>query len=340
MKTLICKIFGRKPKTKNIDWKNISSVLIRPIGTGVGDSVVLSATIGQLRQAYPSCKIGVLVTPRNQFVFEHIPGVDICLQDKPITYLKQHKKWQVFLDYRPTFTTRNIICDYFLAPSYTVCFEKTAKKSYSPKTIKNYNFYVPKLSAAHLSKNLTLTPLADYINAQAPKYNLDTPAPNQKEIIKKWLAPKKLSILVCPLGSDKILDKNSLTQVLLELEKEYHPNFIFAMQEQDYPLPELKGLTYTGKMPLETFFALCYGVDFIFTVDTASVHIACAYNKPLVSIYSGYDDGFNLFYPLEQDNTYAVRSATKSNCPVSKINNWPVQEVLKYSKACLSKIGK
>ena len=169
MKKLICKIFGRKPKTKNIDWQNISSVLIRPIGTGIGDAVVMSAVIGQLRAAYPSCKIGVLVTPRNQFVFEHIPGVDICFQDEPITYFKQHKKWQVFLDYRPTFTTRNIICDYFLSPSYTVCFEKTSKKNYSPKTVRNYNFYVPKLSAAHLSQSLTLTPFSDYVNTKKPR---------------------------------------------------------------------------------------------------------------------------------------------------------------------------
>ena len=340
MKSLICKIFGRKPKTKNIDWKNISSVLIRPIGTGIGDAVVMSAVIGQLKQAYPLCKIGVLITQRNQFVFEHIPGVDICFQDKPITYFKQHKKWQVFLDYRPTFTTRNIICDYFLNPSYTICFEKTSKKNYSPKTVRNYNFYVPKLSAAHLSQSLTLTPFSDYVNTKKPRYNLDAPAANQKEIIKKWLNPQKLNILVCPLGSDKILDNNLLTQALSELEKKYRPNFIFAMDKTSYNLPKLTGITYTGKMPLETFFALCYGVDFILTVDTATVHIACAYNKPMVAIYSGYDDGFNLFYPLKQENIFAVRSAMKSNCPARDIDNWPVQDVLKYSKAFLSKIGK
>ncbi len=168
------------------------------------------------------------------------------------------------------------------------------------------------------------------------KYNLDIPSANQKEIIEKWLTPKQLNILVCPLGSDKILDKNLLTQVLIKLKTEYHPNFIFAMNEISYNLPKLKDITYTGKISLETFFALCYGVDFILTVDTASVHVACAYNKPLTAIYSGYDDGFNLFHPLEQENTYAIRSATKSNKPVHYIDNWSVQEVLKYSTICLN----
>ena len=219
-------------------------------------------------------------------------------------------------------------------------FEKTSKKNYSPKTVRNYNFYVPKLSAAHLSQSLTLTPFAGYINTKTPRYNLDAPAANQKEIIKRWLNPQKLNILICPSGTDRILDKNLLTQVLCGLEKEYHPNFIFAMDKVSYNLPELKGMTYTGRIPLETFFALCYGVDFILTVDTAAVHIACAYNKPMVAIYSGYDDNFNLFHPLKQENIYAVRSATKSNCPARDIDNWPVQDVLKYSKAYLSKVCK
>ncbi len=339
MKNLICKIFGRKKQIKtNLDWNNITHILIRPIGTGIGDAVVLSAVISQLKQTYPNCKIGVLTTDRNNFIFTHTPGVDICLEDKPLTYLTQRKKWQVFLDYRPTFTTRNIICDYFLAPSYTICFEKTAKKHYSPKTIHNYDFYIPKLAAAHLSKSLTLTPFAKYINAENPNYNLTAPSTEQIETVHKWFAYDKLNVLISPLGSDRALDKTLLTQVINELEKEYSVNFISPSEKEYYPL-KAKQITYTGKMALETFIALCHQVDFIITVDTSTVHIACAYKKPFVAIYSGYDDNFNLFSPLKQENVYAVRSATKANKPVKKIDNWQAEEVIKYSKMCLSNIN-
>lgn len=338
MKNLICKIFGRKKQTKiNIDWKNIQSILIRPIGTGIGDAVVLSSVIGQLKQTYPNCKIGVLTTDRNNFIFTHTPGVDICLEDKPSTYFLQSKKWQVFLDYRPTFTTKNIICDYFLAPSYIICFEKTAKKHYSSNTIHNYDFYIPKLAAAHLSESLTLTPFAKYINAENPNYNLTVPTKEQIKTVHKWFIDDKINVLICPLGSDRALDKTLLTQVINELEKEYSLNFILPLEEQRFPLTA-KTITYTGKMALETFIALCHQVDFIITVDTSTVHIACAYKKPFVSIYSGYDDNFALFHPLKQENVYVARSATKSDKPVQKIDNWPVEEVIKYSKMYLSKL--
>lgn len=96
MKKLIAKIFGRCHKEKTPNWKDVSSVLIRPIGTGIGDAVVLSAVITQIKNAYPACRVGVFTTQRNQFIFEHMPGVDECLKDTPLNYFKQHSKWQVF----------------------------------------------------------------------------------------------------------------------------------------------------------------------------------------------------------------------------------------------------
>ena len=336
MKNLICKIFGRKVKDTNINWGEINSVLIRPLGTGIGDGVVLSAVITQLKQAYPNCKIGVLTTARNEFIFKNIPGVNICLKDTPLTYLLNRKKWQVFLDYRPTFTTRNIICDYFLVPHYTICFEKTTKKHYSHKTVHNYNFYVPQLSAKHLSESLTLTPFAKYINAENASYNLNIPSQEQIETVFKWLKPNKKNILICPSGSDRILDKKLISEVIKNLEQKYSPNIILPLEKKHYTITT-KQIIYTGKIPLETFLALCYKVDFIITIDTSTVHIACAYKKPFVSIYSGYDRNFKLFSPLKQENTYTVRSSAKAQDHVHKIDNWSVQEVIKYSEICLSK---
>lgn len=336
MKKLIAKIFGRCPEEKMLNWKNISSVLIRPIGTGIGDAVVLSAVIRQIKQAYSTCRVGVFTTERNQFIFEHTPGIDECLKDTPLNYLKQHSKWQVFLDYRPTFTTRNLICDFFLSPNYIICFEKTAKKSYSVKTIKNYHFYIPKLAVAHLSKSLSLTPFASYVDSKDPKYELDIPSNKQIKLINKWLKPDIPNILVCPLGSDKILDEKLLGKVITQLDQYRKIHFISAAERDSYPL-STRNITYTGKISLETFIALCYKVDFIITVDTATVHIACAYNKPFVSIYSGYEDGFAMFHPLKQPGAYAVQSTQKAKKPVHKIDKWSAEEVINYTKSFLEK---
>ncbi len=337
MKKLIAKIFGRcPPKEKTPNWKAVSSVLIRPIGTGIGDAVVLSAVIGQIKKAYPACRVGVFTTQRNQFIFEHTPGVDECLKDTPLNYLKQHNKWQIFLDYRPTFTTRNIICDFFLAPEYIICFEKTAKKSYSVKTIKNYHFYIPKLAATHLSKSLSLTPFASHIDSENPEYKLDLPSDKQIKLVNKWLQPDRPNILVCPFGSDRMLDKSLLDEVITQLDKYYKIHFISAYEKKDYPLLA-KNITYTGKISLETFMALYYKVDFIITIDTATVHIACAYNKPFVSIYSGYEDNFNLFCPLKQKGAYAVQSSQKVTKHIHKIDKWSAQDVINWTKSFLEK---
>ena len=132
-----------------------------------------------------------------------------------------------------------------------------------------------------------------------------------------------------------ILDKELLSEVINKLEEEYPLNIILPCKEKAFPI-KAKQVTYSGKIPLETFIALCHEVDFIITIDTSTVHIACAYKKPFVSIYSGYDRSFKLFRPLAQKNVYTVRSITKAQDHVHKIDNWSVQEVVKYSKICLN----
>ena len=223
-----------------------------------------------------------------------------------------------------------------MAPNYIICFEKTAKKYYSAKTIKNYHFYVPKLAVAHLSKSLSLTPFASYVDNKNPQYKLDLPSNKQIELVNKWLKPDMPNILVCPLGSDRVLDKKLLNKVLIQLDQYCKIHFIAAYQRESYPLVA-KNITYAGKIPLETFIALCYKVDFIITVDTATVHIACAYNKPFVSVYSGYEDGFAMFEPLKQQGAYAVQSSQKSKKPVHKIDKWSAEDVINYTKSFLDK---
>lgn len=324
MKKLICKLLASRPSSQPVDWGHITSVLIRPIGTGIGDAVVLSSVIGQLKQAYPACTIGVLTTPRNRFVFKHIPGVGVCLDDEPLTYLTQRKKWQVFLDYRPTFTTRNIVCDFLLAPAYTVCFEKTAKKHYSPQTVHNYNCYVPDLAATHLSQSLSLTPFAAYVNTQNPHYVLTLPQAAQVQA-QRYLIPGKKHILLCPFGSDRRLAPALLQDVLTQLTSVQGGavQLIAPFREQDYPLNF--PLTYTGPVSQAIFMALIKQADVCLAVDSAAVHIACALGTPVVAIYSSWVRNFTLFAPIGPCAS-SVRDGELSNGPVSLLAHWDAQQ--------------
>lgn len=324
MKKIFAKLFAHTPKAKNLEWKNVQSVLIRPIGAGLGDAVVLSAVFSQLKKAYPTIKLGVLSTPRNRPIFERIFTIDEILPDTFFTAITHRCKYQVFLDYQPTFTTRNILFDFLLFPSYAICFEKKAKKYYNADTVRNYNFYVPDLSATHLSRSLALTPFASYVDTQTPTYSLTKPSQEALNKIKKFLQGNKCNILVSPLGSDKILNKEILSSVLKKLNQHITPHFVFPLSNDAYSV-NVNNSTYTGKISLEEFLSLIWSADLIISVDTVTVHIACAYQKPLVAIYGGWDYGFAQFAPIG-NKAFSVRSHTPANGPVKHIDNWAAEE--------------
>ena len=61
MKKFFLKIFGNKKPAAGFNFADVKSVLIRPVGTGIGDGIILTAVFKQLKQAYPDIKTGVFV---------------------------------------------------------------------------------------------------------------------------------------------------------------------------------------------------------------------------------------------------------------------------------------
>lgn len=334
MKSLFVKLLARPYAPVSVDWKQVSSILIRPIGTGLGDAVVLSAVCLQLKKAYPACKIGVLVSPRNFPIFKRVKEVDECIKDTFCSWLKNRRKYEVMLDYQPSFTTRTIWADFLLKPGYKICFEKTPKKYYTPQTVKNYHCYVPQLAGAHLSQSLTLTPFAPYVDAKNPAYALPKPAPKKFPF---WPSDKGV-VAVCPFGSDRALSKTELTDLLTRLSRLYRVQFICPFAPEKYALPTHLPITYTGPISLDDFLTLIAQVDLCLAVDSAAVHLACAYHTPLAAFYSGWERSFKLFAPL--DKTCAILSRLPADGPVPQIDNWPQETALAICARALASFAK
>ncbi|HDL5111077.1 TPA: lipopolysaccharide heptosyltransferase family protein, partial [Mannheimia haemolytica] len=111
MKSLVIKLFGTKKEKKTFKFSKIESVLLKPIGDAIGDAVVHIAHLEQIKKALPNVKIAVLVTSRNKLIFSQANVVDMILEDKVSTYLSQRGHWDLYLDFKPTFTTKSIILD-------------------------------------------------------------------------------------------------------------------------------------------------------------------------------------------------------------------------------------
>lgn len=333
MKKFIPKIFSRRKDDSGLDFSNIKSVLIRPIGAGVGDAVILTAVLKQLKEAYPHIQTGVLAVKRNENVFMANPFVDKVIKDNFIGYLSNRGKWQVFMDYIPSFTTRNIIFDFILKPRYTISFPKKDKKYYNLNTIQNIDYYVPDLARTHLSKSLELTPFKPYIKTADPEYSLPEIPKECEDKAKRLLQKEKTNIVLSPSGTDRKINTEEMREILKSAlsGKEGQVNIIipFTRDSADY-LSVLRDLRPSQTPPLSTeeFFALIKNADMIISVDSAAVHIACAYRKNLLAFYSGWERNFKLFAPLKADNAIAVKSDSSADAPVKEIKALPVEKAV------------
>lgn len=333
MKAIISKIFARKKKFEDFDFSSIKSVLIRPIGTGLGDAIILTAVLKQLKEAYPNIKTGVLAVKRNEIVFRNNPFVDKVIKDNFIAHFSNRGKWQIFIDYIPSFTTRNIIFDFILKPKYTISFQKKEKKYYNINTIQNIDYYIPDLARTHLSKSLELTPFKPYIKTADPEYSLPEIPKECEEKAKKLLHKEKANVVLSPSGTDRKINPEEIREILKSAfeGKEDQVNLIipFTRDSAEY-ISVLRDLRPSQTPPLSTeeFFALIKNADMIISVDSAAVHIACAYRKDLLAFYSGWERNFKLFAPLKADNAIAIQSEISASAPVKEIKALPVEKAV------------
>lgn len=87
MKSLVIKFFGTKKHTSKFNFKEIHSILLKPIGDAVGDAIIHISHLRQLKEANPCIKLGVLVTSRNKTIYKNINFIDTILEDKATTYI-------------------------------------------------------------------------------------------------------------------------------------------------------------------------------------------------------------------------------------------------------------
>lgn len=122
--------------------KSVNSVLIKPLGSAIGDAVIHTAHLAQLKAIYPNAKIGVLSKNSAKIIFEKSNLCDEIINPDKFSVLLQNKnKWELFLDFSNTFTSRLLVSTYILNPKIVVNFYKYYKQSYNLSNVKDYDFY-------------------------------------------------------------------------------------------------------------------------------------------------------------------------------------------------------
>ncbi len=292
LKKAIVKLVGSRAKISSINFAEIQSVLIKPIGDAIGDSIAHSAHIKQLKAANPNIKIGIFVSSRSRLIYELSGLVDVFFEDKAITYFKQRKRWDLYLDFMPSYTTRSLLLEKILSPKFIFTFYKREKKYYSIHSINNYNHHADITDKTHVTDYLMDSLLGQYLNREESCYpKLLTNLPEVSHLWQK----NKIKILIAPEGSTRRIPAKEIAAFLDNLPenlKERCDLLVSISDAEKNNYKNMPDIRLLPKVSLAEYIGLINKADFVLSVDGGSVHIACACRRPLLAFYA--DNARNL----------------------------------------------
>lgn len=306
-------ILDKKTPLASITFPPKSILFLRHDGK-IGDYVVSSFVFREIKKQSPNTKIGVVCSKKNAYLFEQNPYIDqlYFVKTKEIgDYLRCGKElakeqYDVLID--PTVTLRN----------RDLLFLRTinAKKyiGYQKENYKLFNLSIP-AQDVHFSE--IYKQALELIGFKQVSTVYDVPfAEKSKQNIQDFLVKNNLSsyiavnffgagsarrfndktmrLLLDNLTSNTInivlLTFPEVTEKLKALAKEYQNIFVYEKTETVFDTIELIRK------------AKC-----VISPDTAIVHIASGFNKPLIAFYSQDEENFNHWQPNNSAPTHILR---------------------------------
>ena len=345
LKKAIIKFAGKRKQITDIDFSLLHSVLVKPIGDAIGDSIAHTAHLQQLKSANPKLKIGVFVSERSRLIYELSGLVDVFLEDKPKTYFKERGRWDLYLDFMPSYTSRSLLLDKILAPKFIFVFYKREKKFYGIHSVNNYNYFASIQKGVHITDYLNVSILNKYLDTDKSHYVLEPIAITDK--VKALWDKNKIRILIAPEGSTKHIPPEELAQFLSNIPRAILDSCDLILSTSTYTKAYLEAfknkmieVQLLPKMSLKEYIGVVECADIIIAVDSATVHIACNYLKPQICFYANNDYSLPLWLPKYAGTIpHKVMVAREKgdnnhtqNFDMQEAASWLIEQIKKSSK--------
>ncbi|HIE81816.1 MAG TPA: lipopolysaccharide heptosyltransferase family protein [Candidatus Poseidoniales archaeon] len=335
----------------NIDKDNVKKVLFLKYEK-IGDMIVATPVFRELKKALPHVKIFVLASSVNRGLLNNNPYVDKVYTYKnnwmelfPILLQLRKYSFDVCFEFEAKVVTRAILMLKIIKPKFVASISKVhGRYGISADKLKIYDFYTRKNNKDHW-RDICLDILSFLkIKSKSNKYDIFL-SDKEKNKAKKFVSNinSKIKIGINLEGSFKekqiqpeelkkickgIYDGYSDIQIVIlttphKLEK---TNKIISKMGFDFVIP-----SYVTGTILDVA-ALIEQLDLIITPDTSIVHIASAFDKPIVSIYENDKNSYRLWHP-----TSTLSSVVFAKDRYDSQLNYNVTDIIKYSLAIIEK---
>ena len=318
IKALILKLLTNK---RNIlfDVKKAKSVLILKYDR-IGDMVVSTPIFRELKLAYPNISISVLASKENRDVIKYNPYIDKIytnyknqiFNDLPTLLKLRKKNFDVCIELEHSVIPHAIFRLKILNPKKIITIHKDGRYGVKGSDLKLYDYFTKKDTKSHFGKIWLETLIFFGISPSSYSYDFFL-GDIEKEKAKNFAISlgKKIKIGINIEGSfpEKSIQKIELEKICIGLYNNFTNIKIVILTQPDKLLETKKlildlGLDYVvPSYSTESIIdaaALIERLDLIITPDTSIVHIASAFNKPIVSIHENNKDSFRLWSPTSK----------------------------------------
>ena len=334
----------------NFDIKQAQSVLFLRYDR-IGDMVITTPVFRELKLAYPDISITVLASKANQGVLLNNPYVDHIvtnhknnfLQDLPLLLQLRKQKFDVCIEFDHSVIPHAIIRLKVIKPKKVISVKKDGRYGVDGSELLLYDFYTEKPSNAHF-RDIWLATLKPFgVKPKSNVYDLfitDTQQKQAQNFIKQYSSKFLVGINLEGAVKGKKIKFSELWQICQGLHKANNniqviilttPGNLQSIYEKvtesslDYVVT-----SYKTDIILDAA-ALISQLDLIITPDTSIVHIASAFNKPIVTIHENNQDSYQLFAPTSDINK-TVFSPKKDT-----LEGYDVQKVIEYANQFINK---
>ena len=320
IKAYILRRFTRK-KSIDFDIRKAKNILFLRYDR-IGDMVITTPVFRELKLAYPEINITVLASKANQCVLLNNPYVDLVitnhknnlLKDLPTLLVLRKEKFDVCVEFDHSVIPHAILRLKIIKPRKIISVIKEGRYGVKGDELKLYDYFTEKPKDTHF-RDIWLNTLNPFgVTPKSKQYDLfcsDQQKGNAVDFLSQF--QKKIIIGINLEGavkgkkitSDKleeicrgIFHINREVQIILLSSPKLYSNIVRISQKMNLPyvVPSYKTVSVLDVA------ALIQNLQLIITPDTSIVHIASAFNIPIVSIHEKNNQSYHLFKPKSQNS--------------------------------------
>ncbi len=327
-------------KPDNFDIKQAQSVLFLRYDR-IGDMVITTPVFRELKLAYPDINITVLASTANQDVLTNNPYVNNIVTnhknnlfgDLPSLLKLRKQKFDVCVEFDHSVIPHAIIRLKIIKPKKVISVKKDGRYGVSGNELSLYDYYTKKPKKAHF-RDIWLATLKPFgIKPKSNKYDLfftDKQKKQAQSFVKQYSSKFLVGINLEGAVKGKRIHFSELRQICQGIYKEHKNIQIIILSAPDNLQSVNKKVVDMDLDYVVTSYktdtildvaTLINQLDLIITPDTSIVHIASAFNKPIVTIHENNQDSYQLFAPtsLLNKTVFSPKNDTLEGYNVQKI---------------------